>query len=78
MPNGAMQGEYANQRMGIACMPARPTVAGIMATGVLEAVTCPACLASEAYRQAWAAYANVWPDYANHHEQTKCPQLQGV
>lgn len=78
IPDGAMPGEWPNERKGIACMPKRPTVAGLSATGVLEAVTCPACLESKAYKDAWRAYAEVWPDYANHHEESKVPQLQGV
>lgn len=50
--------------LSLPCMPSRPSVMGLAATGELLATTCPKCRATESFQRAWGEWAAVWPDLA--------------
>lgn len=61
------QGE--DGRFFVACMPKRPTVAGLIATGDMLAVTCPNCRQTDFYKDRFGKWAEEWPDVAKAHLQ---------
>lgn len=61
--DGIIQG-YEGERQYIACMPKRPHLNDVMATGDQSYVNCPKCIASKVFQDKWEEWRATFPDLA--------------
>lgn len=54
---------------GVACMPTRPNLMRLAATGEIIAVTCPQCRATPAFKASWAEWSGFFPDLSKEWEE---------